>query len=136
MNRTASILLSVATALGASAVCVPVAQVEAAQRHCPTGDRAIPKKIRFETGRTSAVIKDTIRVCTSHEYTFRAKAGQHVTLHLATGKFTDMTLLPPRDEALLDGGKDWEGDLPDTGTYTLTVATDRTAQYTLEITIR
>ena len=136
MNRTATLLLSLVTALGASVVSAPLARVEAAQRHCPAGDRAIPKRIRFETGRTSAVIKDTVRVCTSHEYTFRAKAGQHVTLHLATGKFTDMRLLPPRDEALLDGGTDCEGDLPETGVYTLTVETDRTAQYTLEITIR
>jgi hypothetical protein len=114
-----------ATAAGASA---------AAQ--CRGTDAIIQKRIRFARGRTTAVVKDTVRLCTGHEYRLRARAGQTMSLHLAAGRRTSMTLRAPDGEALLDGGNDWEGALPSTGEYTIHVGTDATARYTLEVTIR
>jgi hypothetical protein len=103
---------------------------------CRTTDTTVPKRIRFAQGRTTAIVKDTIRLCTSHEYKLRARAGQTMSLHLATGKRTSLTLSTPAGDALLDGGKDWSGALPASGEYTITIGTDANARYTLEVTIR
>jgi hypothetical protein len=103
---------------------------------CRQTDRIIPKRIRFARGRTTAVVKDTIRLCTMHEYYFRARAGQKLTAHLATGNRTSMTLFTSGGETVFDGTKDFEGELPENGQYSLQIGTDATAAYTLEVTIR
>lgn len=103
---------------------------------CRGTDSIIQKRIRFARGRTTAVVRDTVRLCTGHEYKLRAREGQTMSLHLATGKRTSMTLRAPDGEALLDGGNDFEGSLPSTGEYTIEIGTDATARYTLEVAIR
>ncbi len=109
----------------------------AAALQCRGTDRTIPKTVRFARGRTTAVIKDTVRLCTSHEYTLRARAGQTMTVHLATGRKTSFTLQGPSGTVEgADGVKDWSGELPEGGDYTINIGTDATAAYTLEVTIR
>ena len=105
---------------------------------CRGTDRTIPKTIRFARGRTTAVVKDTVRLCTSHEYHLRARAGQTMSIHLATGKRTSFTLLTPSGDTVpdADGVKDWSGELQDNGEYVINIGTDATAAYTLEVTIR
>ena len=108
----------------------------AAAAQCRGTDRIIGKQLRFARGRTSAVIKDTVRLCTMHEYYFRARAGQKLTAHLVTGNRTSMTLFTPTSETVFVGTKDFEGELPESGQYSLQIGTDVTAAYTLEVTIR
>ena len=110
------------------------ARVAGAQ--CRGTDRIVPKQLRFARGRTTAVIKDTVRLCTMHEYYFRARAGQKITAHLVTGKRTSMTLFTESGETVFDGTKDFEGELPEGGQFSLQIGTDATAGYTLEVTIR
>jgi hypothetical protein len=112
------------------------ARAASAAAQCRSADRLIQKQIRFARGRTTAVIKDTVRLCTMHEYHFRARAGQKLTAHLATGERTSMTLFTQTGETVFDGTKDFEGELPEGGDYSLQIGTDATAAYTLEITIR
>jgi hypothetical protein len=61
-----------------------------------------------------------------------------MSIHLATGKRTSFSLLTPSGDTVggADGVKDWSGELMDNGDYTIVVATDATAAYTLEVTIR
>jgi hypothetical protein len=105
---------------------------------CRGTDRTIPKTIRFARGRTTAVVKETIRLCTSHEYHLRARQGQTMSIHLATGKRTSFTLLTPSGDTVpdADGVKDWSGELQDNGEYIINIGTDATVAYTLEVTIR
>jgi hypothetical protein len=124
----------VASALAAPANIATAAPAAAAQ--CRGTDRIIPKQLRFARGRTTAVIKDTVRLCTMHEYYFRARAGQKITAHLVTGNRTSMTLFTENGETVFDGTKDFEGELPEGGQYSLQIGTDVTASYTLEVTIR
>ncbi|HVF54737.1 MAG TPA: hypothetical protein VM934_01225 [Pyrinomonadaceae bacterium] len=124
--------LSACAAYTADARVVP--RSSAAQ--CKRADTILNRRIRFGPGRTTAVVKDTIRLCTSHEYRLRARAGQSASVNLATGRRTSMTLQTPGGETLVDGGKDWNGELPETGEYVITIGTDATAGYTLEITVR
>lgn len=108
----------------------------AAAPQCRGTDRIVEKRIRFARGRTTAVIKDTVRLCTGHEYRLRARAGQTMSINLAAGRRTGLTVRTPSGEALVDGGKDWSGELPEGGEYVIEVGTDATARYTLEVTIR
>jgi len=105
---------------------------------CRGTDRNIPKQVRFARGRTTAVIKDTVRLCIAHEYYLRASGGQSMTVHLATGKQTSFSIYAPTGDIIegADGVKDWEGSLPETGQYIIHIGTDATAAYTLEVTIR
>lgn len=103
---------------------------------CPRMDMTIQKRIRFAPGRTTAVARDTIRLCTSHEYRLRARAGQTMSVHLATGDRTSFTLHTPTGTRPADGVNDWSGELPETGVYTVSIGTDTTTRYALEVTIR
>jgi hypothetical protein len=138
MRRLLSIIAATfcaACVFGASAP-TDFTTTAAAAAQCRGTDRIIPKRIRFARGRTTAVIKDTVRLCTMHEYYFRARAGQKMTAHLATGNRTSMTLFTENGETVFDGTKDFEGELPEGGQYSLQIGTDTTTAYTLEVTIR
>jgi hypothetical protein len=144
MSKMRRLLLTVAVTFGAAAVSVGGARAglstpaPAAAFQCRGTDRVIPKEIRFRRGRTTAVIKDTVRLCTGHEYRLRARAGQTMTVHLATGRRTSFTVHTPAGDTPegADGSKDWSGELPETGEYTIAIGTDATAAYTLEVTVR
>jgi hypothetical protein len=138
-------LLLIITALGcfnasasAGVVVGGVAHESSATAQCRGTDRSITKQIRFGRGRTTAVVKDTVRLCTSHEYHLRARSGQTMSLNLATGKRTSFTLQSPSGDTVegADGVKNWSGELPATGDYVIIIGTDATAAYTLEVTIR
>jgi hypothetical protein len=135
-------LLHIVVAAGFVAAALNVAPgagaAAAAAAQCRGTDRVIPKQVRFQRGRTTAVIKDTVRLCTGHEYRLRASAGQTMSVHLATGKRTSFTVYTPAGDTPdgADGVKDWSGELPETGEYIINIGTDATAAYTLEVTIR
>jgi hypothetical protein len=97
------------------------------------------KKVFFQKGRTTAILKNTIRRGTNHHYLLRANEGQTMILHLAA-KQSGLTVYKPNEgEAIedADGVNDWTGTLPESGEYTIEVATDAKAMpYTLEVTIR
>jgi hypothetical protein len=137
MRRLLLIIAVVVCASGVSGAG-PTTSAGANVAQCPRADRVIPKQIRFPRGRTTAVIRETIRLCTGHEYRLRARAGQTMTVHLATGNKTSFTLWTPTGDTPegADGAKDWSGELPETGDYTVNIGTDATAAYTLEVTIR
>ncbi|HEY9285964.1 MAG TPA: hypothetical protein VIP46_21115, partial [Pyrinomonadaceae bacterium] len=103
---------------------------------CRRADRVVGKQIRFGRGRTTAVVKDRVALCTAHEFRLRARAGQTMSVNLATGDRTSLTLSAPSGDALADGEKSWSGELPESGDYVIRIGTDATADYTLEVTIR
>ena len=137
MKRIVIFVLSLL--LGAAFATPPDAEVSSAREatQCRRADTPIRKQLRFARGRTTAVIKDTVRLCTSHEYNLRARAGQTMSVHLVTGNRTSFTVYTPSDRIEeADGVKDWTGELPEDGEYQITIGTDATAAYTLEVTIR
>jgi hypothetical protein len=138
MKSLLRIIALVGCVASTAAATPSVAATATAAAQCRGTDRNIPKQVRFGRGRTTAVIRDTVRLCTSHEYTLRAKAGQTMSLNLATGRRTSFTLRSPSGDTLegADGVKDWSGELPETGDYVVSIGTDATAAYTLEVTIR
>ena len=138
MRRLLSIIVLTGCVASTLVALAGGATAAATAAQCRGTDRIIPKQIRFPRGRTTAVIKETIRLCTGHEYRLRARAGQMMTLNLATGKRTSFTLSAPSGDTVegADGVNDWSGELPQTGDYIINIGTDATASYTLEVTIR
>lgn len=137
MKRLLLIFAAAAFAASPSSANAYVAARTPAVAQCRGMDRAITRQVNFARGRTTAVIKNTVRLCTSHEWVLRARQGQTMSVHLATGKKTSFTLQSPSgtiEDA--DGVKDWSGELPESGEYIIIVGTDATAAYTLEVTIR
>ncbi|HEX8634347.1 MAG TPA: hypothetical protein VF703_09380 [Pyrinomonadaceae bacterium] len=137
MQRTKAFILSLAL-LGAC-VRVPPAQAvgfspgELGQ--CPGTDVSVRKELHFARGRTKAVARDRIKLCTSHDYYLRARRGQRMRVHLVAGKKTSFTVYAPTDR-ISEGAWDWSGALPEDGEYQIAIGTDVTARYTLEVTIR
>ena len=138
MKRVLLSFAAAAFAASPSPVSARAVATTPAVVQCRHADQTIQKTIKFARGRTTAVIKDTVRLCTSHEYHLRARQGQTMSIHLATGKKTSFTLMTPSGDTVgdADGVKDWSGELQDNGDYTITIGTDANAAYTLEVTIR
>jgi hypothetical protein len=137
MKRAKAFILSLAL-MGA---CVPALPVSAesfswrAAGQCRGTDVPVRKQLRFGRGRTTAIVRDGIKLCTSHDYYLRARRGQRMSVHLVAGKKTSFTIYAPTDR-LADGVWDWAGELPEDGEYRISIGTDAAARYTLEVTIR
>ena len=137
MKRLLLTLAAAALAASPSSAGAHAAAGAPSAAQCRGTDRAVTRQVNFARGRTTAVIKNTVRLCTSHEWVLRARQGQTMSVHLATGKKTSFTLQSPSGTVEdADGVKDWSGELPEAGEYTIIVGTDATAAYTLEVTIR
>ena len=133
-----SLLRTIAlAACAASALASPVSAGPPSAAQCRGTDRAVTRQVNFARGRTTAVIKDRVRLCTSHEWVLRARGGQTMTVHLVAGRKTSFTVQSPSGTVEgADGVKDWSGVLPENGDYVIIIGTDATAAYTLEVTIR
>jgi hypothetical protein len=135
MQRTKAFILSLAL-LGA---CAPHTRAGSFSRgeagQCQGTDVPVRKELRFGRGRTTAVVRDRIKLCTSHDYYLRARRGQRMSVHLVAGKKTSFAVYAPTDR-ISDGAWDWSGELPEDGEYQISIGTDVTARYTLEVTIR
>jgi len=103
--------------------------------------KSIVRRVNFPQGRTTTVLRGTVKRGISHDYLLRARAGQTMTLHLATeARGMSLTILKPDGESWIDDTKDWSGELPLTGTYRINVlpdtTTERPTSYALEVMIR
>ncbi len=103
--------------------------------------RSIISRVNFPRGRTTTILKGTVRRGLSHDYLLRAKGGQTMTVHLTTtAAGMSITILRPDGETWIYDTKDWSGELPATGTYRINVlpdtTTERPTRYALEVTIR
>jgi hypothetical protein len=133
MRRTRK--LAASFALVAVAVCCLAARASAQVGGQPT-------VVKFEKGRTTAVLKGKADNAHGFTYILAAKAGQTMTVHVtSTAGEAIFSLTAP--SGAVEGAlevKDWTGQLPDTGSYLVAVwnkrKRGRAIPYTLEITIR
>jgi hypothetical protein len=106
------------------------------------------ERIKFERGRTSAVVKGTVTNSEQenvHEYKLRVGKNQTIIVHLAsTEKAATFMLAMPEGSTASDGRgknelKDWEGLIPASGDVVVTIyhkGKARSMPYTLEVTVR
>lgn len=137
MKSTKAFILSLAL-LGAAFPVLPVSADSLsrdAAGQCQGTDESVRKELRFGRGRTTTVVRERIKLCTSYDYYLRARRGQRMSVHLVAGKQTSFAVYAPTDR-LSDGTWDWAGELPEDGEYQISIGTDVTARYTLKVTIR
>jgi hypothetical protein len=102
------------------------------------------KRIHFQRGRTTAIVKGVARTPGIYEYILGANEGQTMSVHLtSSNKGVEFTIFAPNgseiDNAL--GVDDWSGQLTSSGDYKITLINNRPRaeknhSYTLEVTIR
>lgn len=102
----------------------------------------VTRRVNFQPGSSSTVIKGKARWGTSYIYLLRARAGQTLTVRLEGVPV--MRIIPPgaKNYEALEGAdvvKEWSGKLPTTGDYRIDIGhtNDKygTAPYELEIRI-
>jgi hypothetical protein len=102
------------------------------------------QRVRFQPGRTTAIIHGVARTAGIYEWVLRAKAGQRMTVHLtSSNKGVELSIYGPHDQNPDDalGVYDWEGDLDTSGDYKIILINNREGgprnpTYTLEVTVR
>jgi hypothetical protein len=101
-----------------------------------------PKVVRFERGRTTAVLKASADNAHGYTYTLAAKAGQTMSVHVTSSAGAAIFSITAPSGAI-EGAlevKDWSGQLPDTGSYLIAVWNKKkrgpAIPFTIEITIR
>lgn len=102
---------------------------------------SIVTRIKFAPGRTTAVERGAVHRGMSHDYLLKARAGQTLTVHLTAGGAVTFDIRTPGHvDSLVEGSKDWSGELPRSGDYRINVlpdtTTERSISYTLEVTVR
>jgi hypothetical protein len=129
-----ALLFAAALTLSGAPAGSATPRMSAAQ--CKTEKRIVSKRIRFEKGRTTAVVKDRVVLCTKNQYRLGAREGQTMSVNLVAGDHTTLTLWTPLGDMVVDGVKTFSEELKTRGDYFIDVETDETASYTLEVTIR
>lgn len=104
----------------------------------------VTKRIRFERGRTTAIIKGIARTPGTYEYLLRVRSGQTMTVYLtSSNNGVEFSVETPNGEwaegAL--GVADWSGELEYSGDYKILVTNNRSRvqknpRYTLEVAVR
>lgn len=114
----------------------------------PSRADILTSPVQFKKGTSSATIEGSIKGSQTIDYTLRARAGQTMSVMLATKHGANyFNVLPPgsNDEALFvgsSGGNEWTGALPADGEYKVRVYLMRSAarrneaaNYTLKVGI-
>ena len=99
------------------------------------------RRIRFERGRTTTVIKDAVVRGDRDRYILRARAGQTLTVHITSVEENAVfDIYRPGGKLTLENAQesmDWTGTLPRSGDYIIEVGGTRgNASYVLELTVR
>lgn len=105
------------------------------------GGRDRTRRIRFERGRTTKVIKDAVVRGDRDRYILHARAGQTLIVHITSVENNAVfDIYRPGGRRTLENAEestDWNGSLPRTGDYIIEVGGTRgNATYTLEVTVR
>jgi hypothetical protein len=109
--------------------------------HAVGAQTAREVRVRFPRGRTTAILKGSLKGDAITRYVLSARADQTMTAHITSpngGAQFDVYLRGERG-IFGDGEdvKDWQGTLPREGEYIVSVyGLKPGARYTLEITIR
>ena len=96
------------------------------------------RRVRFQKGRSTAVLKGAVVRATADRYIVGASRGQTMTVNVTSVEDNAaLEIIAPGDTSLATEVADWTGELPANGDYIIDVSPTRgNATYTLKITIR
>ena len=120
---------------------IAAALLSAAAGGISSAQRTTTERVRFQPGRTTAVLRGRVTGRVSREYLLTAREGQHMTVHLSGQSGAVFDITSPDHTGLSELQiRDWEGELPLSGTYRIHVEGETenlsARSYTLEVTIR
>lgn len=125
-------------------LCLNVDSSALPSQRFPENYPVTSKRVRFQRGRTTAIIRGVARTPGIYDYILGARAGQTMSVHLTSSNDgVEFTIIGPDgtepDGAL--GVKDWSGTLEASGDYKIVLINNRSRKsrnpsYTLEVTIR
>ena len=106
-----------------------------------SAQRTTAERVRFQPGRTTAVLRGKVTGRVSREYLLTAREGQRMAVRLAGRSGAVFDITSPDGAGLSElQVRDWEGELPLSGTYRIHVEGETenspSRSYTLEITVR
>ena len=135
MNTTLRARVRIVWALVAAAL------LSAAAGGPATAQRTTAERVRFQPGRTTAVLRGKVTGRVSRDYLLTAREGQRMTVLLSGQSGAVFNIINPDRTGLSELQiRDWEGELPLTGTYRIHVEGETenlgARSFTLEITIR
>lgn len=101
------------------------------------------QRVRFQRGRTTAILKGAVVRGTQDRYILGARGGQTMIAHISSLEKNAVFAILGPDGTALEGAEegtdvtDWTGTLPSSGDFSIWVGPTRgNATYTLEVTIR
>ena len=101
------------------------------------------QRVRFQRGRTTAILKGAVVRGTQDRYILGARGGQTMIVHISSLEKNAVFAILSPDGTALEGAEegadatDWSGTLPGSGDFSIWVGPTRgNATYTLEVTIR
>ena len=105
---------------------------------------SLVRRVKFEKGRTTAVLKGNVKDGQEITYLLGAAKGQTMTVHLtgdAKNHDVVFSIVGPDGAPLMGEGEidtDWTGELPAAGDYKIKVGLieSKSSAYTLEVMIR
>ena len=103
--------------------------------------KGLTKRVRFQRGRTTAVLKNSVVRGTVDRYLLGARKGQQIIVHITSVENNAVfNIYTPQGGTLAGEGEDstdWSGTLPASGDYVIEVGGTRgNATYTLKVTVR
>lgn len=100
-------------------------------------------RITLKRGRATATVKGSVAWGQSGSHKLAARAGQKLTLKLASSNTQVLfALFAPDGKIFLDAvaAREWSGELPQKGDYTITVVNNEedspASPYTLDVTLK
>lgn len=113
------------------------AQSAAAQN---MSDSVVTKEVKFDKGKSGAILKGSAKYAMSYVYELRANEGQKMTISL-TGNNSELSfsVIAPDEETMEDGFgvTEWTGELPQSGKYSIVIVmNDENAKAAVPFTLK
>jgi hypothetical protein len=103
----------------------------------------VERRVKFAKGKTSAVLRGRANYGMSYVYHVGAQRGQKMSVRLTSDRgLATFSLIAPDTQTVENGFgvRDWSGDLPQTGDYSIVVVMNEekaaNVPYALEVIIR
>jgi hypothetical protein len=124
--------------IGMAALVLAATLAAPAAARCPTQDRAVERKLTLGPAPSDTLVSQRIPVCVRHEYRIQLLTGQRLEVSLTSpsGQADMLSILAPSGDRPADGENVWSGEVKESGTYTIEVATDKATRYTLKVSVR
>ena len=105
------------------------------QPQSPTSTPAAQERIKFEIGTTGTTLKNSLKANQSTRYLLECRKGQRITVNLQEGNINLEVLAPDGSKlgSIVKESKQWEGELPSDGDYTIEISTPKESNYSVKV---